>query len=77
MQYPTPDEVGQSLQLFRKELGNTTDSPFRVDMAARYGGKPSVYTVMFRCAEKGRFVRKSGAESQVQPRRCLSCPECQ
>ena len=52
MQYPTPNEVERSLKLFAEEMGDTTDAAFRVYMVARYGGKPPVYAVMIRCAEK-------------------------
>src|SRR3954471_8814667 len=52
MQYPTPSDVEQSLKRFAEEIGDTTESPFRVDLVARYGGKPPLYTVMIRCAEK-------------------------
>jgi len=52
MPYPSPDAVQQSLKLFAQDAGDTTDAPFRVDMVARYGGKPPVYTVIIRCAEK-------------------------
>jgi hypothetical protein len=58
MEYPTPSEVEQSLQRFAKEIGDTTDSPFRVDVVARYGGKPPVYAVTIRCAEKEPIRRK-------------------
>src|SRR5215204_4584562 len=52
MQYPTTIEIEQSLKRFAEEIGDTTESPFRVDVLARYGGKPPLYTVMIRCAEK-------------------------
>ena len=52
MQYPTPIEVEQSLKRFAEEVGDTTESASRVDVVARYGGKPPLYTVMIRCAEK-------------------------
>ena len=60
MQYPAPNEVERSLKLFAEELGDTTDAPFRVDMVARYGGKPPVYTVTIRCAEKEPIRSKLG-----------------
>ena len=43
MQYPTPIEIEQSLKRFAEEIGDTTESPFRVDVVARYGGKPPLY----------------------------------
>jgi hypothetical protein len=52
MQYPAPDAVQQSLKRFAEDVGDTTETPFRVDMVARYGGKPPVYTVIIRCAER-------------------------
>ena len=52
MQYPSPDAVQQSLKLFAEDVGDTTDVPFRVNMVPRYGGKPPLYTVIIRCAEK-------------------------
>jgi len=52
MQYPTPNEVERSLKLFAEELGDTTELPFRVDVVARYGGKPPLYTVVILCAQK-------------------------
>ena|SRR5215217_5377473 len=58
MQYPTPSEIEQSLKRFAEEVGDTTESPFRVDMLARYGGKPPLYTVMIRCAEKEPIRQK-------------------
>src|SRR5690349_17890635 len=58
MQYPAPHEVEQCLKQFAEEIGDTTESPFRVDVVARYGGKPPLYTVMIRCAEKELIRRK-------------------
>src|SRR5690349_18270067 len=58
MPYPTPSEVEQSLKQFAEEIGDTTESPFRVDVVARYGGKPPLYTVMIRCAEKEPIRQK-------------------
>ena len=58
MQFPTPGDVEQSLQRFAEEVGDTTESPFRVDVVARYGGKPPLYTVMIRCAEKEPIRQK-------------------
>jgi hypothetical protein len=52
MQYPTSSEVEESLKRVAEEAGETTAAPFRVDLVARYGGKPPIYTVMIRCAEK-------------------------
>jgi hypothetical protein len=40
------------------EVGDTTDSPFRVDLVARYGGKPPLYTVVIRSADKEPIRRK-------------------
>ena len=58
MQYPTPIEVEQSLKRFAEEVGDTTESASRVDVVARYGGKPPLYTVMIRCAEKEPIRQK-------------------
>src|SRR5678815_5346858 len=58
MQFPTPGDVEQSLKRFAEEIGDTTESPFRVDVVARYGGKPPLYTVMIRCAEKEPIRQK-------------------
>ena len=58
MPYPTPSEVEQSLKRFAEETGDTTASPFRVDVVARYGGKPPLYTVVIRCAEKEPIRQK-------------------
>ena len=58
VQYPTPSEVEQSLKRFAEEIGDTTESPFRVDVVARYGGKPPMYTVVIRCAEKEPIRQK-------------------
>src|SRR5689334_7524491 len=52
MQFPTASDVEQSLKRFAEDIGDTTESPFRVDVVARYGGKPPVYTVIIRCAER-------------------------
>src|SRR6476659_1692584 len=66
MQYPTSSEIEQSLKRFAEEIGDTTESPFRVDLVARYGGKPPLYTVMMRCADKEPIREKL---SQVLNRR--------
>jgi len=58
MQYPTPNEVQLSLKRIAEEIGDTTESPFRVDVVARYGGKPPLYTVVIRCAEKEPIRQK-------------------
>ncbi len=60
MPYPTPSEVEQSLKRFAEEIGDTSGSPFRVDMVPRYGGKPLLYTVVIRCAEKEPIRQKLG-----------------
>lgn len=60
MQYPTSMEVENCLKIFATEVGDTMDSPFRVDMVARYGGKPPVYSVVIRLAEKEPIRRKLG-----------------
>ena len=44
MQYPTITEVENCLKIIASEVGDTMDAPFRVDMVARYGGKPPLYT---------------------------------
>ena len=58
MQYPAPDAVQQCLKRFAQDVGDSTEAPFRVDMVARYGGKPPVYTVIIRCAEKEAIREK-------------------
>ena len=58
MQYPTSMEVENCLKGFASEIGDTTVSPFRVDLVARYGGKPPLYTVVIRSAEKEPIRRK-------------------
>ena len=60
VQYPTPTEIESCLKIFAKEIGDTTDCPFRVDMVSRYGGKPPVYTVIIRAAEKEPLRCKLG-----------------
>ena len=40
------------------DLGDMTDSPFRVDIVAQYGGKPPLYTVVIRLADKEPLRRK-------------------
>ena len=60
MQYPAPDAVQQCLKRFAQDVGDSTEAPFRVDMVARYGGKPPVYTVIIRCAEKEAIREKLG-----------------
>jgi hypothetical protein len=60
MRYPTAIEVEQSLKGLAEEVGDKTESPFRVDVVARYGGKPPLYTVMMRCAEKEAIRNKLG-----------------
>ena len=58
MQYPTSTEVENCLNDVASEMGDTTDSPFRVDVVARYGGKPPLYTVVIRSADKEPIRRK-------------------
>jgi hypothetical protein len=58
VQDPTSSEIEQSLKRFAEEIGDTTASPFRIDLVARYGGKPLLYTVMIRCADKGPIRQK-------------------
>ena len=58
MPYPSPSEIEQSLKRFAEEIGDKSDSPFRVDVVARYGGKPPLYTVVIRCAEKEPIRQK-------------------
>ena len=58
MQYPTSMEVENCLKGVASEIGDTTDAPFRVDLVARYGGKPPLYTVVIRSAEKEPIRRK-------------------
>src|SRR5690242_16836655 len=58
MQYPAASEVEQCLKQFAEEIGDTTESPFRVDVVARYGGRPPMYTVVMRCAEKEPIRKK-------------------
>jgi hypothetical protein len=67
MQYPTSSEIEQSLKRFAEEVGDTSESPFRVDLVARYGGKPPLYTVMMRCADKetNSAEAQPGAQSPV------------
>jgi hypothetical protein len=61
MQYPTSTEIEKCLKGIASEIGDTTDSPFRVDVVAQYGGKPLLYTVVIRSAEK-EPIRKRLAE---------------
>ncbi len=58
MEYPAAAEVERCLNLLANAIGDKTDSPFRVDMVARYGGKPPVYTVIIRSANKEPIRRK-------------------
>jgi hypothetical protein len=58
MEYPTSMEVENCLKGVASEIGDTTDSPFRVDVVAQYGGKPPLYTVVIRSAEKEPIRRK-------------------
>lgn len=58
MEYPAASEVERCLDRFATEIGDRTDSPFRVDMVARYGGKPPVYTVIIRSPNKEPIRRK-------------------
>jgi len=60
MEYPTPRDIENILNAFAAELGDTSESPFRVDVVARYGGKPPIYTVMIRTAEKEPIRQKLG-----------------
>ena len=61
MQYPTPSEVERALKFFAEEIGDTTDSPFRVAMVARHGGKAPVYSVVIRGVDQ-EPIRKKLAE---------------
>ena len=58
MQYPTSTEVENCLNDVASAMGDTTHSPFRVDLVARYGGKPPLYTVVIRSADKEPIRRK-------------------
>lgn len=58
MEYPAAGEVERCLKLFADEVGDKTVAPFRVDVVARYGGKPPVYTVIIRSANKEPIRRK-------------------
>jgi hypothetical protein len=42
MQYPTSTEVENCLKGVASEIGDTTESPFRVDVVAQYGGTERV-----------------------------------
>jgi hypothetical protein len=44
--------VESCLKVIDSEVGDTTDTPLCVDMPARYGGKPFLYTVFIRTADK-------------------------
>jgi hypothetical protein len=50
--HPTSAEIEHCLKGVAREIGDTTESPFRVDVVAQYGGKPPLYTVVIRSAEK-------------------------
>jgi hypothetical protein len=52
MAYPTATEIENCLKALAEEAGDTTASPFRVDIVARYGGKPPLYAVMIRSSQK-------------------------
>jgi hypothetical protein len=58
MQYPTCNEVEDCLKGVALDIGDRTESPFRVDVVAQYGGRPPVYTVVIRSAEKEPLRRK-------------------
>ena len=58
MQYPTSTEIENCLKGVATEVGDTTESPFRVDVVAQYGGKPPLYTVVMRSAEKEPIRKK-------------------
>ena len=58
MEYPTSTEIENGLTGVASEIGDTTESPFRVDVVAQYGGKPPIYTVVMRSAEKEPIRRK-------------------
>ena len=58
MQYATSTEIEKCLKGIASEIGDTTDSPFRVDVVAQYGGKPPLYTVVIRSAEKEPIRRR-------------------
>ena len=58
MPYPTITEVESCLKIIASEVGDKMDAPFRVDMVARYGGKPPLYTVFIRVADKEPIRQK-------------------
>ena len=58
MQYPTSTEIENCLKGVATEVGDTTEAPFRVDVVAQYGGKPPLYTVVMRSAEKEPIRKK-------------------
>ena len=58
MQYPTLKEVEDVLKDVASDIGDKTDSPFRVDIVAQYGGKPPLYTVVIRLADKEPLRRR-------------------
>jgi len=59
------------LKRFAEETGDTTESPFRVDVVARYGGKPPLYTVVIRCAEKEPIRHKLGTCGGLKLEQCV------
>ena len=61
MQYPTLNQVEESLKLLAEEIGEAMDSPFRVSMVARHGGKAPVYSIVIRCVDQ-EPIRKKLAE---------------
>jgi hypothetical protein len=58
MQYPTPKDIENRLNAIAAELGDSSESPFRVYMVAQYGGRPPIYAVMIRTAEKEPIRQK-------------------
>jgi hypothetical protein len=60
MEYPTSVEVETCLKNVATEVGDSTATPFRVDILPVYGGKPPMYTVVILSPAKERLRQGVG-----------------
>ena len=60
MDYPTPVEIEQCLNKVAVEIGDDTDTPFRVNLLPVYGDKPPIYIVVMRSRAKEPLRQELG-----------------
>ena len=57
-QYPEPSVVEERLKQLAADAGDASLKPFRVDVVAVHGGKPPLYCVVIRSAQKAALRQK-------------------